>query len=798
MPFTKAIIGLTVLLAMLMSACGLQAQQVLVLNEGETEPISIRPYAELLISPEEPIDETAILANASTFPFLPMIDFEENLGFTDAEVWIRFEIENATNETLDYYLETARPITDYVELFLKDESGAMVEQHSGDAIPFDQKSILHRKSVFKIRIPDGERLLAFIHLKSDGEVLMLPLDLISEKQFLYETYKEHIFYGFFYGVLLLACIIYLFFYSAMRSTAFVYYGAYVFFIALLQFSLDGFFHQYITPNGGWLSNRAVLASALVSLFFFGKYGQSFLSLEAHSPMLNRSISLMSIVIVTTLGLLFSFPAFLSYCYPIANVIGLLVLLQMIGAIIHLKIKGLYIDNYFTIGISFLIIGFIVFILNNLHIVPNSFYTENGAKFGIGLEIVFLSLSMGNRIRLLRERNEANQMLALQRAQDMNDIKSSFLSNISHELRTPLNLIMGVAASLDDKNANAELKEKCQLILSSSRNLMGHVEDILDFTVIEKGNQELKSAPFDLNCVLDKLVKENTIKATDKNLNFFHNTHKKVPEKVIGDKVKLYQILNNLLDNAVKFTATGNVTLFTHCEVKKDRTLKLNFVISDTGIGISKEKISTIFEALTKNSFLDKREFYGLGLGLYIVKSYVDLQKGSISVRENGSQGTVFEIELNLPYVEEVPEAQVKADAEKNRQDELRNTSILLVEDNKMNQKVIALYARKWKNVRLDIAENGLEALKLIKENDYDIVLMDLQMPVMDGFETTATIRSGKAGKRVSQIPIIVVTADSTDETKKEIFRLGANGYVTKPVNGNLLLEKIKENLITVY
>ena len=197
------------------------------------------------------------------------------------------------------------------------------------------------------------------------------------------------------------------------------------------------------------------------------------------------------------------PSLFEYCYPLANFIGILVLVHMIASIITLKAKSVKVDPYFIVGISFLVFGFVVFILNNFNTIENSFFTNNGAKFGIGLEIIFLSISMSNRIRDLRMENEKNQLLALQRAEDMNEIKSSFLSNISHELRTPLNLIMGVAHSLQQDKEEADLEEKCKLIMSSSKNLLGYIEDILDFTVIEKGNQELKEVSFDLPTTLSR-------------------------------------------------------------------------------------------------------------------------------------------------------------------------------------------------------------------------------------------------------------------------------------------------------
>ena len=814
----------------LCGTCSLHAQYHII--ESPEHPVSLRPYAELLIEGEKSYTESDIPKLAETKAFSPLSDFKENLGFSEGAYWMRFKLTNDTETVQYFFLETGRPITDYVTLYLKDASGNIRTQHSGDAIPFARKTISNRKSVFRIGLEPRETLEAFIHLVSDGEVVMLPLDLIPQKTFLYGTYREQLFYGFFYGILVLACIIYLFFYSAMRDTAFVYYGLYVLFIAMLQFSLDGLFHQYVMPGGGYLSRRAVLFAALLSLFFFVNYGRTFLNIQKYSRKLLLAFKSMSALTVITVLALLTVPAFLPYCYPLANHIGLGILLLTIFSIVVIRMRKVPVDMFFIVGISFLILGFVVFILNNLNMVPNSFITENGAKFGIGLEIIFLSLSMGNRIRNLRESNEHNQLLALQRSEDMNDMKSSFISNISHELRTPLNLIMGVAATLKEDKRDVELREKCKLILSSSETLLGHVDDILDFTSIEKGEQELNEDAFDLKIVLDRVVRLNRNKAVQKELDFTYTLQERLPHKIVGDRRKLIQVLNNLLDNAVKFTSEGEVQFHVGHQVKNGDSVRLSFAIKDTGIGISKEKMSTIYESFTKNSSADKREFYGLGLGLYIVKSNVDLQNGNIRIQNGKQEGTecLVELDFKLDAVATAKSEEVtkrmghdythvpihapaidkkerdaegidkksvnppKRDLGKDPLD-LGGCRILLVEDNKMNQMMVKMCVKKWQNVSLDIADNGEDGLEMLQKSSYDIVLMDLQMPVMDGFEATANIRAGKAGAPVSDIPILVVTADATEATKKEVFRLGASDYMTKPFKSELLFSKIRKNLV---
>lgn len=752
--------------------------------------ISLRSQASILLTGKKDLAFEDIRSNTD-LSFVPLSRLEENMGFSNEGYWIRFTLENPDQTASEYYLETARPITDIVDLYLVDEDGEVQRQYSGDKIPFSKKTVAHRKSIFDISLEPLQKMEVYIHLKSDGEVVMTPLQLYRKNTFFELTYKEQVFYGFFYGILILACIIYLFFFFALKDSAFIYYGLYVLFIALMQFSLDGFFHQYFTPQGGWLSERAVLLTAFVSLFFFGKYGDTFLNLKEHNRSLHLVGKLLGIGTLVGMVILCAAPTLPSFCYPLANGVGILVLVHMIISLVVVKVKKVRIDHYFVMGISCLVLGFVIFILNNFNTIENSFFTNNGAKFGIGLEIVFLSISMSNRIRGLRMENEKNQLLALQRAEDMNDIKSSFLSNISHELRTPLNLIMGVATSLQQNKEEADLEEKCKLILSSSKNLLGCIEDILDFTVIEKGTQELKLVSFELPSTLSKVMEAYQKKAEAKNLDFNFSFQGSLPSRIIGDKGKLVQMLNHLLDNAIKFTNTGGITVAISCKNKGKNGVVLDFSIEDTGIGISKEKMSTVFESFTKKSFMDKREFSGLGLGLYIVKNYVDLHEGTIHITNNAQQGTTCE--LSLGYEMDDTELVLDQNEGMAATDSLGAKDILLVEDNKMNQTVVKLLFKKWEDINLTIANHGKEALEIMKEQTFDLVLMDLQMPEMDGFETTSMIRSGKASCN-PQIPILVVTADSTSKTRKEIFRLGANDLISKPINGALLFSKMKKNI----
>ncbi|WP_052307643.1 7TM-DISM domain-containing protein [Belliella baltica] len=257
------------------------------------------------------------------------------------------------------------------------------------------------------------------------------------------SYRDQLIYGVFYGILLLAGAIYLFFYFGIRERSFILYFAYVFSIAFLHLSLDGYFFQYFTPNGGWFSNNAVLIAAAFSTLAFGRYTQVYMKVETFSPLLHKIYNGLHIAVLALLASICFVHVGQHLYYPLVNILGIFLLFLIVTTATTSHFKNAAQDIFFTLGILSFFLGFIFFLLNNFSVIPNSFLTENSSKLGTGLEIIFLSLSMANRIRILKSEKEKMQGIALAQSQESNEIKSFFLSNISYELRTPLNAVIGL-------------------------------------------------------------------------------------------------------------------------------------------------------------------------------------------------------------------------------------------------------------------------------------------------------------------------------------------------------------------
>ncbi len=722
-------------------------------------------------------------------PFQQITPKDQNISFTDANYWVVFSLQNKTQKQLSYYLETARPITDNVDLYWQLPNGNIEEQHSGDNMPFEQRPVLHRKILFRVSLEPNETYKVFIHYKSDGEVLSLPLLLFTPERFLERSYNEQLVFGLFYGVLLLAALTYLFFYVGMRDKSFLYYGIYVIFIGLLQLSLDGLLYQYIMPSGGWLYLCSLMLIAILAPFFMSKYAVKYLFGDGGTSGAPKLFKIVNGLLAALFVVVLTIPEGLKYSYPTANILGLAVLALIITAIANKWRKQRKMDIFFTLGFAFLVIGFVIFILNNLGILPNSIITTNSTKIGTGLEVVFLSLSMANRIRLLKSDKEKMQGLALQKAEEANELKNYFMSNMSHELRTPLNAIMGIVDVMFREEKDEKYKANFELIKNSSYSLLSSVNDVLDYSKIEKGEIVFEQEDFEPSKVINQ-IKDNWAKqAENKGLTFKYRPSDVKPFIVTGDSLRLSQIVNNVLGNAVKFTNSGEVDFVVNWHKTDDTNVLIQMTITDTGIGIPKEKMESVFSSFLQENINNRRKYGGLGLGLSIVKELLRLQGGKIKVESEVGKGT--ECYIEIPYKLADVQIQPKRETLYPKDEfDLLGAKLLIVEDDDVNQFIMKTVLSRWKNTEITIVSDGSLALEALQNDAFDIVLMDLQMPVMDGYEATKEIRRGSAGEANIHIPIIAVTADTMESTRQHTRQIGMDDYMTKPVDQKLLYEKI--------
>jgi signal transduction histidine kinase len=379
--------------------------------------------------------------------------------------------------------------------------------------------------------------------------------------------------------------------------------------------------------------------------------------------------------------------------------------------------------------------------------------------------------------------EKELRLAKSLAEQANQTKMNFLSNMSHEIRTPMNAIVGITDILLKENPSTTQKENLNIIRQSSENLLIIINDILDFSKIDAGKIELERINFNLHELLDHLVSIFQKKAINGGLNFKYSLNPLIPKYIIGDPTRLNQILINLLGNAIKFTETGFVKFTIESESIGENKQKISFSIIDSGIGIAHENQKKIFELFTQESKRIVRKFGGTGLGLTITKHLVDLFHGEIKLKSSPGMGSNFTV--ILPF--EKGRFLEKTEPVSTNFVDITNTKILVAEDNLINQKVIRMILEKM-GVFVVIANHGMEAITLLKENEFDLILMDIQMPILDGIETTIKIRKMEGIK--SKIPIIALTADAYPEIREQSLKAGMDDYISKPFKNEILRQKI--------
>lgn len=431
-------------------------------------------------------------------------------------------------------------------------------------------------------------------------------------------------------------------------------------------------------------------------------------------------------------------------------------------------------------------------------IENSYFefpliTKGGSEMWIGQKIHLLKSNnaiVGFQViaRDITSEKEFKEQLiiAKKNAENTALIKSQFLANMSHEIRTPLNGIIGIIHLLGKTVLTDKQKTYIDAITSSSNQLMGIINDVLDLSKIEAGKMEIVDSEFDLHEMIQSVVSIFEMKTRDKGVKLTFEIEKNVPVSIIGDSIRLNQIMYNLIGNAVKFTENGEIKLHISLVEETDEECTLKFFITDSGIGMEEGVTDKIFETFTQAEGDTTRKFGGTGLGLAIVKKLVELQNGTIKVESKINEGSKFTIQLKFKkamdkkaYVAPQPTTNFSL---------LENLEILLVEDNPINQLVTKDLLLE-KGAKVEIADNGQIALDILKNKSFDVVLMDMQMPVLDGYETMKIIRDSD-NNQLNKIPILALTANAIHTEIKKCISDGANDYLSKPFKPESLYQKI--------
>ncbi len=393
-------------------------------------------------------------------------------------------------------------------------------------------------------------------------------------------------------------------------------------------------------------------------------------------------------------------------------------------------------------------------------------------------------------RQLKEMEAEQKRLTLEKevAEATAKARSEFLSTMSHEIRTPMNAVIGMSHILLQDNPREVQVPNLKILKFSAENLLSLINDILDYNKLESGKLNFEKTNFNLNDTINSITHSLKSKIKENNNQIIINLDENIPENVVGDPTRLAQILNNLLSNASKFTKDGTITLDINLNKEEGEQVSLDFAITDTGIGIPEDKLEHIFESFTQACSSTTRKFGGTGLGLAIIKKILEHQGSEINVKSTVGEGSTFYFTIQL---EKGVAQEIALIEEETNLKSLKGMKVLLVEDNKINQLIANRFLAKW-DISYDVADNGAIALEKVQNNDYDLVLMDLQMPTMDGYTATAKIRNLQDSK-YQKLPIIALTASAMLEERNRVYTVGMNDYVTKPFNPSELYSAINRH-----
>jgi signal transduction histidine kinase len=385
---------------------------------------------------------------------------------------------------------------------------------------------------------------------------------------------------------------------------------------------------------------------------------------------------------------------------------------------------------------------------------------------------------------IEHRNEIENSLRLakEQAEAATRAKSEFLSMMSHEIRTPLNGIVGITYLMVQEDVPPAIAENLKTLQFSIEHLHALINDILDFSKIEAGKVELEEIPFDFKQLVSNIKRAQQFKAEENGNRIKLMVDDDIPDTLLGDPVRIGQVLTNLVSNAIKFTRQGTITIELSLQHRTDREATVFVSVRDTGIGIPAEKQAAIFEMFTQANSATTRQYGGTGLGLVITRRLLNLYDSDIHLVSEEGRGSEFSFTLTLPIG-----AQVRTNfnhIDLVNEHTLKGLRVLLVEDYPVNVKVALKFLSRW-GVAVDTAENGLVGFEKFQTAPYDLVLMDLQMPVMDGYTSSQKIRELN-----DTVPIIALTASATYSNKDRAIGVGINDYVTKPFNPNELFQKI--------
>lgn len=700
-----------------------------------------------------------------------------NFGFTRAVYWYRVSLLNPQDSRLsNWVLEVAWPPLDLIDLYVLQGNRLIEHRPSGDNRPPGSAGIKHRNFSFPINIPPGSQVTLYLRAYIDG-AHQFPVSIWPAEVFSAKTASTDMVLGMFYGIILVMLVYNLLIYIGVRDRVYPYYLFFLASIAAVLLNLDGLLYPLLWDWAPWLidpSPALTTALAVLAMLIFVRVS---LQTQKYTPRLDKILIAAATISAIGVVLPFFMPA-AEVTFVNAAMAAIMTLLTATIVVVQAR-DGRRVARFYGIVWAALLIGIFTKVLQVNGILPVNTFTMYPIHIGICFLVTLLSLALVDQINTQRRETAR---LAKEAAEAESSARNAILGRMSHELRTPMNAIIGFNELAQREEVESRRRDHQQHIDRAARSLLKLINEVLDYSRFEAGALKLQPEAFPLQSLLDQVQAQTLPLAEAKGLQLLGHCDPELPHTVIGDATRIGQVLLGLLDNAIKFTKQGEVKLDVKLRSPVDEHCDIEFSVSDTGSGIPAEQLANLHHPLAQGDESMTRSQSGIGLGLTLNRRLIELMGGKLHVDSRPGQGSTFSFTLSLPVSEDrEDEAQSAENATVNTIDPSRRTSgmqVLLAEDNALNRR-LASEMLNDAGLFLDMAEDGKQAVEYATNNSYDLIFMDLQMPVTDGLEATRQIRALPGH---GETPIVAMTANSSPQDRAAAHKAGMNGFLAKPID----------------